>query len=116
MHKHTCLECDAVIAEGDFHCEFDTNHGYALCDECARAHMRQDKAGNPARGDNMETFDLYARIIHTAKSRWFRRKKNETREQFNLRVMTAASKLGHSSYVIGWWPSYFEAVKARIIP
>ena len=34
-HKHTCLNCGALIAEGDFDCEYDTDHDYELCDECS---------------------------------------------------------------------------------
>lgn len=35
MHKHTCRDCDRVIAEGNFDCELDADHDFALCDECA---------------------------------------------------------------------------------
>lgn len=34
-HKHTCLNCDAVIAEGEFDCEFDRDHDFELCAKCA---------------------------------------------------------------------------------
>lgn len=35
MHKHVCLSCDAVINEGEFDCERDTDHDYALCVDCS---------------------------------------------------------------------------------
>ena len=44
-HKHSCLNCDKVIAEGNFDCELDRDHDFALCDECAGVKPR----------DNMET-------------------------------------------------------------
>jgi hypothetical protein len=35
MHKHFCLNCEAVVAEGDFDCERDTDHDdFELCDNC----------------------------------------------------------------------------------
>jgi hypothetical protein len=34
-HKHLCLECGGVIAEGDFDCELDRDHDFALCADCA---------------------------------------------------------------------------------
>jgi hypothetical protein len=33
-HKHTCLRCGKVIAEGNFDCELDRDHDWALCDDC----------------------------------------------------------------------------------
>jgi hypothetical protein len=33
-HKHFCLKCDAVAAEGDFDCERDTDHDFELCAKC----------------------------------------------------------------------------------
>ena len=35
-HKHLCLNCSAVIAEGDFDCDEDRDHDLALCDECEK--------------------------------------------------------------------------------
>jgi hypothetical protein len=40
VHAHTCLDCGAVIATGDFDCEGDdTDHDFALCDTCAGADL-----------------------------------------------------------------------------
>jgi hypothetical protein len=36
MHKHTCLICDKVIAEGNFDCEFDSDHDFGVCNECMK--------------------------------------------------------------------------------
>ena len=33
-HFHTCLECDAVIGEGN-DCEVDADHDFALCSRCS---------------------------------------------------------------------------------
>jgi hypothetical protein len=39
MHKHFCLNCEAVVAEGNFDCGHDTDHDdLEHCDNCvARA-------------------------------------------------------------------------------
>jgi hypothetical protein len=35
MHKHFCLNCEAVVAEGDFDCGHDTDHDdLEHCDNC----------------------------------------------------------------------------------
>ncbi len=49
-HKHTCLNCDRVIAEGNFDCEFDVDHDFALCDRCTG---RTDERKEPNRWPNM---------------------------------------------------------------
>lgn len=36
MHAHLCLDCGAIIATGDFDCEYDADHDFALCAECCR--------------------------------------------------------------------------------
>ena len=36
MHKHLCLQCEAVTAEGNFDCESDTDHDFEICSECLR--------------------------------------------------------------------------------
>lgn len=44
-HKHTCLNCDVVIEEGNFDCELDRDHDYRVCDDCenrAREDLAQD--------------------------------------------------------------------------
>lgn len=33
-HKHLCTECSAVIAEGNFDCESDSDHDFEICDGC----------------------------------------------------------------------------------
>jgi hypothetical protein len=33
-HKHFCLKCNAVVAEGDFDCERDADHDFELCAKC----------------------------------------------------------------------------------
>jgi len=34
-HAHRCLNCDAIIAEGQFDgCELDADHDWALCPAC----------------------------------------------------------------------------------
>jgi hypothetical protein len=33
-HKHFCLKCNAVVAEGDFDCERDGDHDFELCAKC----------------------------------------------------------------------------------
>ncbi len=33
-HKHLCIECETVLDEGDFDCEIDADHDFAMCDEC----------------------------------------------------------------------------------
>ena len=33
-HKHTCYDCDAIIAEGDFDCDCDEDHDFELCEIC----------------------------------------------------------------------------------
>jgi len=38
-HKHTCLNCDAVIEEGNFDCELDRDHDWSLCDKCAAVRL-----------------------------------------------------------------------------
>ena len=44
MHKHLCLDCDAIIDEGDFDCESDADHDFALCSACtAKADARRKK-------------------------------------------------------------------------
>jgi hypothetical protein len=30
-HKHFCLKCSTVVAEGDFDCERDTDHDTTIC-------------------------------------------------------------------------------------
>ena len=43
MHKHTCLNCGCVLEEGDFDCEFDSDHDWALCDNrCGRDEMQDE--------------------------------------------------------------------------
>ena len=42
-HKHFCLNCDRVIAEGDFDCEIDEDHDFELCLECQHAESLADK-------------------------------------------------------------------------
>lgn len=42
-HKHTCLNCGIIIEEGDFDCEFDADHDYALCDACATQGINLNK-------------------------------------------------------------------------
>ena len=34
-HRHFCLNCAAVVAEGDFDCEIDTDHSFGLCSVCS---------------------------------------------------------------------------------
>lgn len=35
MHRHFCLYCNAVVAEGDFDCGRDSDHDdLELCDNC----------------------------------------------------------------------------------
>lgn len=34
-HQHLCLHCDILIAEGEFDCEYDEDHDFALCENCA---------------------------------------------------------------------------------
>lgn len=38
-HKHFCLDCDCVIAQGNFDCEFDSDHDFELCRTCERLHV-----------------------------------------------------------------------------
>lgn len=33
-HKHFCLKCNAVVAEGDFDCGRDADHDFELCAKC----------------------------------------------------------------------------------
>lgn len=33
-HIHYCLRCGDEISRGDFDCELNRNHDYALCDDC----------------------------------------------------------------------------------
>lgn len=35
-HDHTCLNCGRVIEHGEFDCERDADHDFALCDECSK--------------------------------------------------------------------------------
>jgi hypothetical protein len=39
-HKHLCLNCGQVIAEGDFDCELDRDDDFALCTSCAKAEKK----------------------------------------------------------------------------
>ncbi|MFZ1887452.1 MAG: hypothetical protein WAU33_05420 [Candidatus Binataceae bacterium] len=55
MHKHFCLNCEAVVAEGDFDCERDTDHDdFELCDNCVarvaltEAYLRRLKKTSPS--------------------------------------------------------------------
>ena len=34
-HRHTCIDCGTVLEVGDFDCESDTDHDFALCEGCA---------------------------------------------------------------------------------
>lgn len=33
-HKHICLDCGAIIEEGSFDCESDTDHDFEKCKIC----------------------------------------------------------------------------------
>jgi hypothetical protein len=35
VHAHTCLGCTAVLARGEFDCDYDAEHDFALCHTCA---------------------------------------------------------------------------------
>jgi hypothetical protein len=35
-HVHRCLNCDSMIAAGEFDCESNNDHDYALCPACVR--------------------------------------------------------------------------------
>ena len=42
MHKHTCVDCGKVIAEGNFNCESDDrDHDYEQCEECVRKEVEK---------------------------------------------------------------------------
>lgn len=47
-HKHNCLECGKVISEGNFDCEFDTDHDFALCPACAAEQAAAERAAAEA--------------------------------------------------------------------
>lgn len=34
-HRHLCRSCARTIEEGDFDCERNADHDWALCDDCA---------------------------------------------------------------------------------
>lgn len=55
-HKHTCLNCGAVTAEGDFDCEVDRDHDFDLCDACASPSV---KAAVIANSITLEDFELW---------------------------------------------------------
>lgn len=38
-HKHICLNCDVIIAESDFDCEFDADHDFELCAACTTRYI-----------------------------------------------------------------------------
>lgn len=35
MHTHFCRQCGIELETGDFDCEYDTDHDFALCTDCA---------------------------------------------------------------------------------
>jgi hypothetical protein len=40
VHSHFCLACGDILATGDFDCEYDDDHDFALCDTCAEQEWR----------------------------------------------------------------------------
>jgi hypothetical protein len=42
MHKHFCLVCGSVVAEGEFDCEFDYDHDFAVCCRCSKGPFMWD--------------------------------------------------------------------------
>jgi anti-sigma factor ChrR (cupin superfamily) len=59
MHKHFCLKCAAVVAEGDFDCGRDADHDdLKLCNNCVArvartkaylGHLKQQSQIRPSR-------------------------------------------------------------------
>jgi hypothetical protein len=45
-HVHTCLNCENVVGVGGSDCESNSDHDFALCDECADTYRVQcDRCG-----------------------------------------------------------------------
>lgn len=40
-HKHFCLRCFDILAEGEFDCESDTDHDFELCANCQQQDIQR---------------------------------------------------------------------------
>jgi hypothetical protein len=60
VHAHTCLGCTAVLARGEFDCDYDAEHDFALCAECAEVRNRIRRA--PDALDNTDAWRESARV------------------------------------------------------